>query len=144
MIVGVIIATSTTVVFMYNQHSSEESISAPTLPPNVRLQTIIELISENYNEESESLEKALEDPTSSQAQALQWIALEDACQVHVDHTTHLLQRYALAVLYYETGGKNWTDQYEFLKATHECTWSGALQCDEIAGEFITGSDLTEN
>ena len=82
----------------------------------------------------------LDDPTSAQFLALQWLALEDEYRVSIDDIEHLLQRYSLAVLYFATGGNTtWIDPFEFLSNDHECSWSGALQCessseyDSIAG-----------
>lgn len=81
------------------------------------------------------------DPESPQSQALKW--LSDSAPL--DPTTgkspltpshRILTRYALAVLYYSTGGPEWIDQLGFLaKDTHECDWNielpGTVETDTL-------------
>lgn len=65
-----------------------------------------------------------------QYQAIEWMT-------HVDKVEPLTaQRYALAVMYFSTGGVDgWLQQKEFLTATeHECNWNGALLCEAAASD----------
>ena len=41
-------------------------------------------------------------------------------------TTTVLQRYALAVLYYSTDGQNWKGDLNFLSNSDICTWNNGL------------------
>ena len=84
---------------------------------------------------------ALDDPTTPQYQALAWLAFDDydtmlietdgeAQEIISDREardawfSRLEARYALAVLYFSTNGKNWNEVNHFLSpTTHECDWS---------------------
>jgi hypothetical protein len=82
---------------------------------------------------------SLEDPNSPQSQALDWMTTPqsddegggsngasivtgpDAKSVE----WRIIQRYALAVLYYSTNGNEWKNQYGYLDVNkHECDWGG--------------------
>lgn len=133
----VIIVTATT---LSNQNQNKDGTLAPTLAPTfspvLRLEMMADIVELGTNA------SLLEDPSSPQSKALEWLAQDDALRVTEDQVDHTLQRHSLAVLYFSMGGpSNWTDQYEFLLPTHECTWSGALICDE---DMVTGIDLTNN
>ena len=162
-VLAVIVATTTMVVLKSQKdNSSSEDELAPTLPPSERLQAIAEvLLSGAYamhlNKTSSTSNLLLEDPSSPQYQALQWIALEDALKVPVQNVDHLTQRYALAVLYFSTAGPDqWVESYEFLQPEHECSWSGAILChgqEESEGDSgevpqssgaVTGIELQVN
>lgn len=78
------------------------------------------------------------DPASPRRRALDWIADRDGRRVDPDDPS-LPQRYALAVLYYSTGGDDgddgWRRPLNFLSAAHECEWSdpdrgGVRKCDD--------------
>ena len=90
------------------------------------------------------IQSILMDPTTPQYKALNWLALEDPYTVPVDDIDHLKQRYALAVLYFATGGNDtWIDSFEFLSAEHECSWSGALSCGQENSNVIGENDSTD-
>jgi len=99
--------------------------------------------------EPHSPDGALLDPTSPQSQALEWL-LQDLTSpgavVATDQS--MLQRYALATLYYSTKGDGWTKREEYgccggdcecegteddsgwpwLTLDHECMWDG-ISCN---------------
>jgi Leucine-rich repeat (LRR) protein len=99
-----------------------------------------------------ALANEFDDTASAQYQALQWLVNDDALQL-CPSSTSLVQRYALVVLYYQTGGSNWTrcggslDTVEacpgelFLSATSECLWGGIV-CD--AASRVTAIHLDSN
>ena len=69
--------------------------------------------------------EALEDSTSPQFQALEWITNIDPAKLSVgqDSTFEIQQRYVAAVLYFALGGETWTEQYNFLSADSVCLWN---------------------
>lgn len=103
-----------------------------------------------------SYPETLTDPTSPQSRAVNWLTTADdgggngAAAIIIADTTNeaeaeahrrVRQRYALAVLYYSTGGGDgfWKERYGFLDATrHECEWGSdllnngwtALECND--------------
>jgi len=165
-VIAIIIAATTTAV-LKNQNQKDgttsevDATAAPTLPPEERLRIIQDLIRQSYldiidaNNVTSNMNNANSstiqlDPTllllpgSPQYLASQWIALEDDYNVPVDNADNIIQRYALAVLYFATGGQsNWTSAFEFLQPEHECAWSGALVCGG-GGSQVTGIQLAEN
>ena len=87
----------------------------------------------------------LQDANSPQSLALRWLEEGGGATAVTgpDVPTvewRIRQRYALAVLYYSTGGPQWKRQYGFLNATtaHECDWGSemlnngwtALECND--------------
>ena len=94
-----------------------------------------------------SYPETLTDPNSPQSRAVHWLTTADdgggngAAAIIIADTTNeaearaeahrrVRQRYALAVLYYSTGGGDdgtWKEQYGFLDAArHECEWGSEL------------------
>jgi hypothetical protein len=73
---------------------------------------------------------ALEDPYSAQYRALQWIAFEDGSRVEPSKRTWLIQRFALAVLYFSTNGQStWLEPHNWLAPDHECSWKSVSKID---------------
>mmetsp|Transcript_48696 Transcript_48696/g.90348 ORF Transcript_48696/g.90348 Transcript_48696/m.90348 type:complete len:1039 (-) Transcript_48696:398-3514(-) len=67
---------------------------------------------------------SLENKSSPQFRALEWIAFEDGANVPPENTLWLVQRYALAVIYFSTGGTNaWQNWTRFLSDDNECLWN---------------------
>jgi Ran GTPase-activating protein (RanGAP) involved in mRNA processing and transport len=77
----------------------------------------------------------LVDPNSPQHLAAQWMAHKDGMKLQVPKVStgrdHLMfvERYVLVVLYYATGGPNWTHQLNWLSDNHLCTWYQAFVLD---------------
>jgi len=87
---------------------------------------------------------ALVDSASPQFLALDWIANRDLFQIDPSDPL-LIQRYALAVLYFATNGDEWKNQLKWLSGDHECQWTGdggVRNCNE-AGQ-VTDLSLTNN
>mmetsp|Transcript_9818 Transcript_9818/g.21187 ORF Transcript_9818/g.21187 Transcript_9818/m.21187 type:complete len:768 (+) Transcript_9818:80-2383(+) len=75
-----------------------------------------------------------ENHASPQYKALDWMAFHDTLEVVPEDTASTqkaIQRYALAVVYYATGGLNWNEQINFLSGTDECSWN-----DRVNGYFL--------
>jgi len=94
----------------------------------------------DIEEKLESISESddLHDWTSAQGKAFQWIVNDDERMVLADDT-HMVQRFALAVLFYATGGDNWqSGDLHWLTAVHECFWfkkvtgvvKGVIECDD--------------
>ena len=115
---------------------------SPSVSPDTRLAVITDIVANVSGLQSTSGAHALHVVGSPQHKALQWIALDDDNHVDMEDEDRIIQRYTLAVLYYSTGGANWTNQFEFMTEDDECAWSGALQCD--SNGIITDIDLREN
>lgn len=78
--------------------------------------------------------EALMDASSPQFQALDWIANKDSFMISPENPL-LLQRYALAVLYFSTNQatKGWKNTFHWLSGDHECNWKGeggVRKCNE--------------
>lgn len=68
----------------------------------------------------------LNDATSPQGQALQFLANNDPLQPNVCTYPTLDQRYGLAAFFFATGGATWTNNNNWLGATEECNWFGVI------------------
>lgn len=70
----------------------------------------------------------LNDSSSPQAKAMEWIADGDGFKVNLPRNVNdfdFIQRYALAVFYFTLGGEQWTrkNDYHFLSALATCAWN---------------------
>lgn len=92
--------------------------------------------------------EAIEDsPDSPQARAYHW--LENDPMLDTYSSSRLLQRYALAVFYYATGGDQWILNIDWLSyENHECVWyhkrhdNQTIACD--MEKNLLGLELTNN
>jgi hypothetical protein len=74
-------------------------------------------------------EDKLNDETTPQARASQWMLGEKANNFSWPTSTSLLiERYALAVLYFATGGPDWKGKLSFLSPVSVCEW-GSMNSD---------------
>ena len=76
--------------------------------------------------------EAILDPTSPQYQALDWLVHSDRAKLNVRETewSILIDRYALAVLFYSTNGPEWTFRGGYLFRKDTCGWGGIV-CDVL-------------
>ena len=91
-----------------------------------------------------------DDDDSSQVRAFNWLIGEDSLRL-CPGDVNLLQRYTLAVLYFETAGDRWLrcsanettpcEEERFLSGSHECLWGG-IGCD--SDNKVTSIHLDEN
>jgi len=95
-----------------------------------------------------SSDATLSDPDSAQAQAVKWIADwddlrlavpgDEGGEVSTPSDSRFVRRYALAVLYFATGGADWEDQFNFMSYIDECQWNMKIDGDEENGEHSYG------
>ena len=86
-----------------------------------------------------SSSESLHNSSSPQGMAFNFIVEDDKRDLHPDEEL-LIQRYALAVLYFATMGNEWSHgDLHFLSAVHECHWQkkirktimGVIECDNM-------------
>jgi hypothetical protein len=88
--------------------------------------------------------KLLQDRTTPQYAALDWLANEDAWEVDIDLVPPqvLIERYVMALLFLSTDGTSWTKSYSFLTPTSVCDWSESSD-DSIEVVICDGNDYVE-
>jgi hypothetical protein len=94
----------------------------PDPEPSPIPQDLIELISSASSDKGE----ALSDPSTPQYKALEWLA-DDASLESFSINT-IIQRYALAALYYSANGGIWDDNTLWLDSGEECSRWNELFC----------------
>jgi hypothetical protein len=89
------------------------------------------------------------DETSPQSQALNWLAFEDPAMLPIKDTkaSTLIERYALAVLYFSTGGPQWAGSVKFLSNYSVCDWKddrNEVRCydNEVKVRYIFIGELS--
>jgi hypothetical protein len=93
---------------------------------------------------------ALEDIQSPQFHAYAWLAADasytDASHAQSYDQQRLLQRYALATLYFATNGPYWGNNDKWLSLLDECSWHGVSGCRDanLDGNAIVSIDLKGN
>jgi hypothetical protein len=86
--------------------------------------------------------ESLEEPGTPQNHALEWLALKDTWSTRATNTSALIERYVLAVLYYSTGGAEWTDDLRFLTNSSICEWPN-IEADETEVDTPNEIDCDE-
>ena len=82
---------------------------------------------------------ALTSQDSPQNRALNWLLIDQNGTESLLSESRLLTRYALAVLYFSTGGPSWSVKADFLASDqHECNWN--LGHQTLFGVFCDASD----
>jgi hypothetical protein len=97
--------------------------------------------SESFRKLLDSLSgESLDDETSPQSKALNWIANDDPANmsVQLDDNEIIKQRYVAAVLYFALGGDSWTNPHNFLSVDEICSWN----TNQVSG--IICSATTDN
>jgi hypothetical protein len=77
----------------------------------------------------------LQNRTTLQYAALDWLANEDAWEVDIDSVPSqvFVTRYALALLFFSTSGRSWINGCNFLTPTSVCEWTNGdrgVTCNE--------------
>ena len=84
----------------------------------------------------------LDNADSPQSKAMNWLLFEDSSLVCPGARSKVIQRYALTVFYYSTGGDEWifcsndervpctSNEARFLSTSDECGWYG-VSCNEL-------------
>lgn len=120
--------------------TTSEPSPSPTFGGRARLITD-KIISAMKNVISEEDLLAYQNNTSAQSKALHWIIDIDQSNLN-SNDIHLLQRFLLAVIYYQMDGPNWAQKDRWLFVASECTWYG-VTCVEGNGNVI-GINLGHN
>ncbi len=70
----------------------------------------------------------MQDRTTFQYNALDWLANEDAWAVDINSVPPevFVERYVLALLFFSTNGPAWRQGLNFLEPTSVCEWSGQI------------------
>jgi hypothetical protein len=132
----------------------------PTLPdcgitPEQRSIAILEVLDAVVMSQDAAL--IIRDPTTPQGRATEWIIGRDLRRLCPDNVKSIVQRWALAVVYYSTGGDDWFQCFEnntacgnflpflnqeaFLSPSNECEWAG-ISCNAQA--CVTEIEFEEN
>jgi Leucine-rich repeat (LRR) protein len=81
------------------------------------------------------------DETSSEYQAVTWLALQDSRKLPIEDTWDLAERLALAALYFATNGNEWNNDSGWLSGSSQCDWRG-VSCN--SEDRATRLDLSNN
>jgi hypothetical protein len=118
------------------------SPGAPSPTPPIEEDVLFEFLAALSTDDGE----ALRDPKSPQHAAMQW--LKSSANQGIYDDAVFIQRFALATLYYSTGGDQWKSSSEWLTDSPECEWytSSTLVtiCDEEGSLFelnLSGNNL---
>jgi hypothetical protein len=86
--------------------------------------------------------QALQDRSSPQYEALEWMAYSDSTTLQSALSDNeLVERFALVLLYFATGGRTWLDQAGFLTPLNTCSWNSIV--DATARDIKVGFDCNE-
>eukprot|EP00588_Corethron_pennatum_P024986 CAMPEP_0194333782 /NCGR_PEP_ID=MMETSP0171-20130528/63943_1 /TAXON_ID=218684 /ORGANISM="Corethron pennatum, Strain L29A3" /LENGTH=508 /DNA_ID=CAMNT_0039096159 /DNA_START=129 /DNA_END=1655 /DNA_ORIENTATION=- len=85
----------------------------------------------------------LEDPTTSQGKAMDWVLYMDKMQVAAD-SPELIERYIMALVYFATNGIRWSDKDAWLSEWSICTWKGISCSNAKTGKVVTKILLAKN
>ena len=95
--------------------------AAPTIAQTIRFQTLLETIGREVSDDI----RVFNDRSSPQYTTLEWLANVDPAQLNLTATpaTELVERYAMAYLYFSTNGDNWNNKFHFLSNWSVCDWN---------------------
>lgn len=82
---------------------------------------------------------ALQNEDSPQYRAARFLADESPVSLTIpaegEDSSRFLQRYALAVFYYATGGDDWENSWNFLSNENECDWKERIKKNDMTIPF---------
>ena len=83
--------------------------------------------------------------STPQGKAMRWLAEEDGLEVDPSDSEVLVQRYALAVIFYATGGDTWIDKAHFLSNMSVFHWN-ELEEDDYDYDYFSylGTNCTDD
>mgnify|MGYP005847771041 CR=1 FL=1 len=113
---------------------ASNSTESPAMSPTASVLSMFEDMLPNY-----TLQVIAEDADSPQRLAYNWMLKDmDELSDYVDQEWRLKQRFALAVFFYATNGRNWKNNMDWVgdSETHECEW------DQKASLFSLGGSNT--
>ena len=122
---------------------SSPTITNPPSPPPIigDESTLLDIILALSPEMSD----VMDDPSSSQRQAYDWLTKEDPFYNQYD-IYRQVQRYVPAVVFYETNGLDWSNRDLWISAIHECDWYTSHPVQDICttDDILMGLDLHSN
>jgi hypothetical protein len=100
---------------------------SPTLAKFTQLLDIIRAVTSDID--------LLQDRTTFQYVALDWLANVDTWEVDIDSVPSqvFVERYVLALLFFSTNGRSWSNSYNFLTPASVCEWTdegNGVACNE--------------
>ena len=86
----------------------------------------------------------LMDEASPQHRAVTWLVNDDPARLSIKTTdpSILTERYVVSLIYFSTGGENWSNQFNFLDKNSVCLWSEedeGIGCNDMG--FVSRIDL---
>lgn len=128
-IIGITISAST--------NNSESSIG---YTPDSRFEDVMMFL---FNNQISTL-PTLEDKQTAEHRAALFVADGDMYQSEMteENIHKFVERYILALLYYQFNGPEWTNNYHFLSARDHCTWTTTVT--RPAGTFVKGVTCNED
>jgi hypothetical protein len=118
---------------------------APTASPTIYSSPKFTQLSNLVGEKVTLDIKALQNRTTLQYAAMDWLANEDAWEVDIDSVPSqvFVERYVVALLFLSTHGTSWRNNYNFLTPTSVCEWNitgeTGVACNE--DELVVGLHL---
>jgi len=131
------------VVVGRRRRGNDAPLNATTPAPTPITAGDFKALLQSLNPKSNSLNVA----GTPQRDAFDWITSSVDQQLELFSTDRLLQRYALATLFYATMGDQWSENTNWLTMTPECEWySSASSNDPICNDNdeLTVLDLRQN
>jgi hypothetical protein len=89
--------------------------------------------------------EALQDETSPQFRALEWLR-SPLNNAFLSDSRRIMQRFALATFYQSLGGDDWEASFLWLTAANECSWHSTSDADPVCngdGNYVN-IDLRNN
>mmetsp|Transcript_27051 Transcript_27051/g.38339 ORF Transcript_27051/g.38339 Transcript_27051/m.38339 type:complete len:306 (+) Transcript_27051:390-1307(+) len=122
---------------------------APPVDPISQLETLLPLLQNNSFANRTTFPSNVDDyllyqnsePATAPLRALAWILFDDPLDPPPD-SPWLLQRYALAILYFDLAGPSWNNHTGWLTARDTCSWHG-VYCNRFKTKIIE-IDLNHN
>lgn len=153
-VIGVVVGTSGSQSSPVPAPKTPAPTPSPTIPPDVapedQFPVILEAIKSNpflnASDLSNDLAFYLDSANRASAKnelekAMFWSIIDDPFQPSRD-SPWLVPRFALAAVYFATGGHNWTSSDKWLTIDPACDWHG-IYCDRF-GTFVNELDLPAN
>ena len=81
--------------------------------------------------------------STPQGKAIWWLAEEDGLEVDPSDSEVLVQRYALAAIFYATGGETWIAKAHFLSNMSVCDWNEIDDDEDYDYLSYLGTDCTD-
>ena len=134
--------------------------SEPSINPTSTLQAELVDIISGHPEGSKLTSFSYDMRSTAHRQALGWLVDDQAkwrAEKEPLSNTELVERFALALLYFATNGDDWSEQWGFLTEDHVCLWrgyfkdpetrrpyqKGVIRCDEKTSGRIQNLNLCE-